>query len=637
MQLGIMENGTVRFLETEPAFSASYDTIVIGLGTAGAEAALTAASFGLRTLGIEQQTAMGGQSTLGGVHFQAKRPPNRKFIPSEVLNNHHPDSGSGRLDIPAWSSLMEQEADEAGLDLSYETIITGVYRNGNTVTGVRICRNGHSRDIAAKVVMDCTGNCTVSRMAGCQIQIGRDFDHGQAAISKVYVFQTPSGYRPSYGFFRENPSGSAMDYSSAVLGTAAYTLGMYRYRNRSRVLMAASILGAREEGHVVTERTVSLHDCLFAPPAEHPLFHTYTPLDLCLVDEDWAFENRDVQNWKVLCGLHNFAYPSSLPYETLLPAGIGGLLVPSKHFGVTHAAGSGIRMIGEMRKTGYAAACAAKLAVESDLPLNRIPYDRLRPLLDKGGITKPAKRKTVNFCWGGTIRRPSLDEAVDALKHDIVPAGSWIHKPKTGIGEKAAFAFFTFWEQSERLPAARKKQLTDRLFREMQSAGRYTGNFAIALGLMDDPRCNDILRNIVEHPGESNPNGWDPLIRGAYPNRIKALCLLGRLGGQDSIPVIRDIVFDYADSFTEDLTIPPAERGKAMTGYQMFNGSKEQYQFAALSFALFSLTDLLKRYPDSSLSDALRAWNRKPFRLIAGKRNFDCAPMLRQIIAKRLP
>lgn len=41
--------------------------------------------------------------------------------------------------------------------------------------------------------------------------------------------------------------------------------------------------------------------------------------------------------------------------------------------------------------------------------------------------------------------------------------------------------------------------------------------------------------------------------------------------------------------------------------------------------------------PDGSLCGTLRAWNRKPFRLIAGKYNFDCAPIPRQIIAKQLP
>ena len=119
--------------------------------------------------------------------------------------------------------------------------------------------------------------------------------------------------------------------------------------------------------------------------------------------------------------------------------------------------------------------------------------------------------------------------------------------------------------------------------------------------------------------------------------RIKALCLLGQLGDPDFIPPIRNIVLDYADSFTRDLVIPLKERNRPKTGYQMFNGSQEQYQFAALSFALFSLTALLKRHPDDSLCDTLRAWNRKPFRLIAGKHNFDCAPMLRRIIAKQLP
>lgn len=44
--------------------------------------------------------------------------------------------------------------------------------------------------------------------------------------------------------------------------------------------------------------------------------------------------------------------------------------------------------------------------------------------------------------------------------------------------------------------------------------------------------------------------------------RIKALCLLGQLGDPDFIPPIRNIVLDYADSFTRDLVIPLKERNR---------------------------------------------------------------------------
>lgn len=619
-----MESGKIRSVKAEPDFKDTYDVIVIGLGTAGTEAALVSAALGLKTLGVEKENAMGGQSTIGCVWFQSK--DTAAFPdPSRVLSNHHRDSGILKLSIPSRMYLYELEADEAELDITCETVVTGVYLDEASVKGVRLCRNGIACDIAARIVMDCTGNGTVARMAGCRMMVGRDFDHAQAAISKAMLQETRGGgTRPRYGFFRDDPSCSTEEYSRILLTLSCRWPMLWNGRG-GRVLQMAAIPGMREEGHVVTEKFFTLRDCLMETPVSSPLFHTFVPLDLVRIDEDWAFENEDVQNWKALCGLNNFGFSATLPYETLLPEGVDSLLVPSKHFGVAHDAGSGIRMESDMRKTGYAAACVAYLSIRRRIPLRKIPYDPLKKLLDAGNILSPPRRRGVTLYSGATIKPFSHDDIVGALKRDIVPPRSWIFRAKNGPQEQSAFALASVWLAALRCSPEEKQVLAEKLCFEMRKKGRYAGNFAVALGLLGDRRACEVLRGIVKTPGEANPDGCDPVVPEAFPNRIKALCLLGRLHDGESIPLLKKIVQDEAKAFTADLP----------TGSASWK-TQDQYRFAALSFALFSLMALLKRNPDPVLRETLLAWSRRPFVLPAGRDRFDCAPMLRRIITQSL-
>ena len=622
MDIGIMQRGRFFRMEARPDFKDSYDAVVVGLGTAGTEAAICAAAFGLKTLGVEKQIAMGGQSTLGCVWFQGKGPAPSPDL-SKVLKNHHTTFPIQRMSIPERMELYEREADEVGLDLSYETFAVGVYLENHCVKGVRLCRNGIFCDIAARIVMDCTGNGSVARMAGCRMIVGRDFDHGQAAISKA-IFQENSrgGQRPRYGFFRDNPVCSAQEYSDIIERISCKWPALWNAR-APRVLLEAAIPGMREEGHVETEEVITLRDCLAGKPVPAPVFHTFEPLDLVRIDEDWAFENEDVQTWKVLCGLHCFGFFASLPYGALLPKNMDALLVPSKHFGIAHDAGSGIRMIADMRKTGIAAACAAALSIRLGVPLKKVPYDRLKEMLDSCGVTAFPRKRTISL-WssrGAPLKPFSNEEIIAALKQDITPPDSWIFRAENGPRERAAYAYCTVWTANFRFPPARRKLLTEMLFSEMEKKGRFAGNFAVALGLLGDQRACPVLRGIVSNPGTANPEGCDPVIPDAYPNRIKALCLLGRLGDRKAIPLLRDLVLDYAQRFTADL---PLNGKKKKT--------QDQYRFDTLSFALFSLVTLLRLHPDSNVQSALLAWRKQPFVLPAGRNQYDCAPMLKRIL-----
>src|SRR5690606_2221404 len=68
MQLSELVDNTLRQTEISSLnFEEDYDVIVVGLGTAGSLAALTAAKQGCKVLGIEALYCMGGTHSAGAI------------------------------------------------------------------------------------------------------------------------------------------------------------------------------------------------------------------------------------------------------------------------------------------------------------------------------------------------------------------------------------------------------------------------------------------------------------------------------------------------------------------------------------------------------------------------------------------
>ena len=76
-----------------------------------------------------------------------------------------------------------------------------------------------------------------------------------------------------------------------------------------------------------------------------------------------------------------------IPYGTLLPRGIEGLLVAGRCFSATHDAHASVRSMAQCMAMGQAAGTAAALAVEAGLTPRELPIDRLlRRLRADGAI-----------------------------------------------------------------------------------------------------------------------------------------------------------------------------------------------------------------------------------------------------------
>ena len=159
--------------------------------------------------------------------------------------------------------------------------------------------------------------------------------------------------------------------------------------------------------------------------------------------------------------------------------GVDNLWVPSKHFGVSHDLGGSLRMQPEMRKTGYAAACAAKIALARGLKAKDVPYADLKPLLDKAGCLRrrPGCERT-NVYHGRPFEPFSDDQVVAALRIDVTRTAEWWQgaagKASGTPAECAAYAYWTAWKCRVGGTAEARQALADKLAAAM-ARGAETG------------------------------------------------------------------------------------------------------------------------------------------------------------------
>lgn len=591
MEFGLTRNGRSVVAERKrPTFAAAYDIAVVGLGTAGAEALQKAVALGRKCLGIEKSIGMGGQGTIGGICW-----------------------GPGITD-----RLWNYERNCARADLAYGAVAVGVWMEAGRLVGLRYLKNGIIRDVATKVVIDGSGNATVAKMCGLPVRQGRDLDGVMATCGRgeTWVDRANGAYGPIYGGRPDGLAGTREEYADVVrkLGVMRHAFWKGQTRKK-RMVRTSPIVNAREEQRAVTEEILTLRDALTEHKFPNPIFHSWGPEDLPVYYNDHAFETEECQNWKVVCGLPYFGYPATITYGTLVVKGIDGLLVVGKAFGVAHDLGGGLRMQGEMRKTGIAAAFAADIALADGCALRDVPYAKLEPKIRAAGLLASPSKSFVTS-YNGYAFRPYTDEqAVAALRQAIVRTGEWWNSTCTNAPcVQAAYALWTAWKRALTGTAAERQAMGDRLAAEMAKGGRYVGNFAVALGVMGDARCVPVLREIVAHPGGAS----DPVVPNAYPNRVKAILLLGRFKDAASVPLLKAIVLDGAETFMRDLY-----------GKGAFPGN-QRCRFQALSYALMALRTILGAHPDVATARAVSAWQRtiSPMREAEG---VDLADRLRLV------
>lgn len=367
----------------EPTFSKEYDIIVCGLGTSGSLAALFSAENGLSVLGVESFTCLGGTHTAGGVPGHYFGSPGGRYEELDRKVSEFAERYSF-IETESRKLLLEENLNQQGVEILYESSVCGVYLEENTVIGVKVITDGGMRNFKAKVVMDCTAEAYVAAIAGCKTEYGRTTD-GQmqpySLVSMLFDGQKYGGVNVDFGrvnqFDRES-------LSEAVI--FARSCKMEECFAERELISQRPLLGIREGRRIISEETVKLCDLLEDKQTQEPMFFSYADLD----KHGWdiAFDSEVLGDWAIGSNLGAYNVTVAVPYKAILPLGFEGILVPCRALGVDRDVSSCVRMNLDMKKVSEVAAEWATLAVQQNLTLREVDYLCLQQKLRESGCLK---------------------------------------------------------------------------------------------------------------------------------------------------------------------------------------------------------------------------------------------------------
>ncbi|MHB0874861.1 MAG: FAD-dependent oxidoreductase [Anaerolineae bacterium] len=453
---------------SEPArdlpIAAEVDVLVAGGGPAGFAAAVAAAREGARTLLLERYGFLGGLATAGLVapilgHTAADSDtPIVEGLLRQLTERMHALGGAPHWEeaLPEWGIRFDAEAlkyaadsmaIEAGVRLLFHTLVVGVLRDGERIAGVVVESKSGRQAIAAKVVVDATGDADVAARAGAPWAQGRAFDGAVQSMGSFFHLAGIRGLSPAAqqrvteqvrqamaeGRFRfYNPGFLGIntmhrDYFSpnmtrlpgdptdanvltnAEIDARRQVWELLRFLREevegcqdAYILATAPQVGARESRQIRGLHTLSGGEVATAAKfaaaiargswwidIHCPLGHTY-PVHLCEQECSmgercgfWAAEHERMLPHAGLFPPKGDWY--DIPYGCLVPRDVANLLVAGRSISATHEAMAGARVMGTCMAIGEAAGVAAALAAAGDGVTAAVDVPLLRERLAERG------------------------------------------------------------------------------------------------------------------------------------------------------------------------------------------------------------------------------------------------------------
>lgn len=168
-----------------------YDVIVVGGDPEGVSAAVTAARNGMKTLLVEDDEALGGLMTLGGLNFiDMCNGRDGTLLTRGTFEEFYNAVGGTAFDIPtAKDAFLQMVTAEENLTLKLNTEFVEPIKKGDAIIGVVLQQEGKKLTCKAKTVIDATVDADVAAAAGAEYTyLGQDYGHQENVTGVTLVF-----------------------------------------------------------------------------------------------------------------------------------------------------------------------------------------------------------------------------------------------------------------------------------------------------------------------------------------------------------------------------------------------------------------------------------------------------------------
>jgi glycine/D-amino acid oxidase-like deaminating enzyme len=416
----------------------SFDVVVVGAGSAGSSAAISAARTGARTLLIDRSGFMGGTSTavldtfyafytpgespqrvVGGLGWEVVERLRDEGVCFERPNTYGAGTGV-TYDQETLKLVWERLATQAGVELLLHTWATGVRLGDGAGSAVRVWNKGGERWFEAGVLIDASGDADLAAMAGADyedltttgqvqslstlfrlanVDVERATQTPKAELwAKMREASASGNYRlPRLeGSWHRTPfEGIVMvhmtripnvDATDPVALTRAELEGRRQVREYHRFLRD-QVPGFEKSVMVGTSPSIGIRE------SRRVIGDYQLTRDDVLAarrfDDEIALCGAPIEDhgpgggteWRYVPG--GAAY--GIPYRCLLPRGLDRLLVAGRCFSATHDAHASARSMATCMAMGQAAGTAAAMAVAARVAPREVDVAALRDRLHQDG------------------------------------------------------------------------------------------------------------------------------------------------------------------------------------------------------------------------------------------------------------
>ena len=347
----------------------SYDVIVMGGGTAGAPAGISAARQGAKTLVLEYLHGLGGLTTLGLIGrywdgfrggFSAKVDEGeRAMAPLDHPRQHKDWHDAHNSD---WKQeWYRSELRKAGADLWFGVMGCGALVQNNRVKGIVVATPYGRGVILSKVIVDSTGSADIAIAAGASYEYsGKNVAVQGAGLSQMKPWD-----------YYNNNDWTFIDDTDILDVSRTYVQAKKKQSGNYDIVKLSQ---TRERRRVVGDYTISVYDVMNHRRYHDTISYHKSSFDThgMIVDPYFILSPPEKR--------HRI-YDADVPLRSLLPKGLEGIIVTGLGASADRDAMPVIRMQACLQNQGFAVGYLAAVSAKELKSLRDIDIKKIQKYL----------------------------------------------------------------------------------------------------------------------------------------------------------------------------------------------------------------------------------------------------------------